>query len=387
MFEDGGPDQIYLTGALEEPEAARGFLRFVAAGAEARGERGRVRAETTPALREIAAEALEARPAGGEQSNTSIRFGERAILKVFRKLEPGLNPDLELVRHLTAAGFGPVPRWLGSLAYEGPELEATLALVQEYVPDARDGWTDALAHVRADRTYDETALALGRAAAGMHVALARLGAEPLAPADLAAWRAAMRDHAARVLDRVGRDDPALRKLLPAVEETLASLEAIRVPGRKIRVHGDLHLGQVLLARGGRPFILDFEGEPARPIHERRARHAPLRDVAGMLRSFGYAADAALFERARPGTPEWRHLEPRAYAWEARARDAFVRGYFEAAGSSDLVPAGEGDRARMLAVFELDKALYELGYEADNRPDWLRIPRKGIERIAVIGRSA
>jgi len=172
-------------------------------------------------------------------------------------------------------------------------------------------------------------------------------------------------------------------VLAARSPLLARFDGIRrVPhaGRRIRVHGDYHLGQVL--RTEEDFvILDFEGEPARSIAERRAKQSPLKDVAGMMRSFGYAAYAALFAFTLHAPDDYARLAPWADTWARWAADAFLRGYLAAIGDAPLLPRGAAGRQALLTAFTLDKALYELGYELNNRPDWVRIPLIGIQKLA------
>jgi trehalose synthase-fused probable maltokinase len=389
-FRDGGPEEIYnllmgerdkqgIFDVLDDPAAARALLQAII---------GRAPVDDRPV-----------RAIGVEQSNSSVVFGDEVVLKVFRKIEPGLNPEVELGRYLSReARFPHVPPFYGCFGYSGREVpEAALAIAQGYVRARGDGWKDALESIRTHfdhpspqslRAYEEPARALGRVTAEMHLALAKaastdreLAPEPIGRDDLALWARSMRAR----LEKVAGED-RIASLRPQIESHYAALEACTDAGLKIRSHGDYHLGQVLRTEEGGWVVLDFEGEPARPLAERRRKYSPLRDVAGMLRSFNYAGFAILFERAAPGGAEWTRLEPEAQAWEVVTRKAFLEAYLQAAGDAPMLPRGEQDRQRLLDLFELDKAVYELGYELDNRPEWARIPRRGIERIVAFGRK-
>lgn len=312
---------------------------------------------------------------GGEQSNTSVVLGD-AVLKVFRKLEAGENPDVELTRALTAGGTGTVPVQHGALLLQ--EREPTvLAVVSELVAPAQEGWELAVGEVEAlaeGRPRPEPGLlddlgALGAAVAATHEGLARAFGRHDADAPLLRrWSAGMRAQALRVLDLAAERAPV--ECAPVLDRREELLEAFgsglgdpAAVGPVIRVHGDLHLGQVLRGPDGWR-LLDFEGEPARPLPERREPHTPLKDVAGMLRSFDYAA-------AR--VPSGSQVEN----WRATARRRFLAGYRATAAAAGLLPGSDADGGRLLALMELDKATYELGYELANRPDWVRVPVEGI----------
>jgi maltokinase len=320
---------------------------------------------------------------GAEQSNTSLIFGDTAILKVFRKVSPGLNPDIEIHAALAAAGSPHIARplgWLEGRWPESPDVTASLAIAQVFLRDATEGWELAKASVRdlygeADLHADEVggdfageAYRLGTATAEVHAALAaQLGSQTLERAELTALAGGMRDR----LDRAAAEVPELADyadpLRGAFEELLAFEGEVRVQ----RVHGDLHLGQVLRALDGWK-ILDFEGEPARPLEERRSPDSTAKDVAGMLRSFDYAARHLLLDyRADP------QREYRATEWAERNRDAFCDGYAAASGHDPRADAV------VLRAFETDKAVYEVIYEARNRPTWLAIPMSAIRRLAAV----
>ena len=342
-----------------------------------------------------------------EQSNTSIRIGDRAILKVIRKLESGVHPELEVGRFLTEiAGFAATPPMLAwaDLKDEAGAAAVTLSVLQAFVPNEGDGWSWVVERlVRAAHSgesgfaaVDETKSwlrRLGRRTAELHAAFASdtndqaFRPEPVEAKDAQAWVAAAQATARRAFDGLAgatRLDPQARDLarefLGQRDELIARLS--RGLGqvtafKKIRHHGDYHLGQVLVT-GGDAAIIDFEGEPLRPLAERRAKHAALRDVAGMLRSIAYAGAAA--RRALPAdlpAAERVAVEDRLAGWEAEASQAFVDGYFEAAQGGAFCPADRAAADRVLRFFMLEKALYEISYELANRPDWVAIPLRGI----------
>ncbi len=333
----------------------------------------------------VGAADLEARPLGAEQSNSSVVFGEELILKVYRRLEAGVNPELELLRFLTDRGFPHIAPLLGWYGYTGRLLDATLGILQRFVPGESDGWTFALDSLARDpEAFLGQARRLGEVTGALHVALASDASDPhFAPEEpsaeaLGLLTATVDEEIEQVfLDLT--DNGAVAPIAgrgEEVREQLRQLTHIGAAGRVIRTHGDYHLGQVLWT-GDDWVVLDFEGEPARPIPERRRRRSPLRDVAGMLRSFAYAASAAsLAEGTDPPAD-----------WEARARREFLAGYLPAVEPSGLLPPGEEAFERLLAVFELEKAVYELRYELDNRPDWVEIPVEGIRRLLDTTASA
>jgi maltokinase len=315
-----------------------------------------------------------------EQSNTSLVYGESAILKLFRRLEPGLNPDVEIHDALRSADNQHIAPLLGHIEIDSPGAAetATVAMLQAFVPNASDGWRLATSSVRdlyaeADLHADEVggdfageSERLGEATASVHADLARV--LPTEPADrewyatVAAQMAERLEAALAVVPDLAEHADALRALYAAVAET-------GEPVVRQRVHGDLHLGQVLRTTTGW-IVLDFEGEPARPLAARRELDTPLRDVAGMLRSFDYAARHMLVES--PGDPQRAY---RAQEWAQRNRTAFCEGYSAAAGGGALA----GDSA-LLRAFEADKAVYECVYEARNRPHWLMIPLSSLSRL-------
>jgi predicted trehalose synthase len=313
------------------------------------------------------------RPMGAEQSNSSIVFGEEQVLKVFRRIEPGINPELEMLRFLSERDFENIAALSGWYDFTGELMQATLGILQQFVAEARDGWQLALDDpLGLLHRLPELGTATGR----MHSVLASDASDPAfapeEPSDeaLALLTATIDEQIERVFLDLP-DNPALAPIAGRGEEIrdrLQLMSHVGVGGRLIRHHGDYHLGQTMLRDAGW-IILDFEGEPARTLLERRRKRSPLRDVAGMLRSFAYAASASELMRGVPA-PE---------GWEQRARKAFLDAYFDAVEPT-LLPAGQAAIEKLLAIFELEKAVYELHYELNNRPDWVPIPVAGIARL-------
>jgi maltokinase len=314
---------------------------------------------------------------GGEQSNTSIVFGEQSILKLFRIVVPGLNPDLEVTRALTEMGNPHVPAIQGWIESEVDKTPTTLGLLQEFLRTGSDGWALALTSVRdlfaegdlhageVGGDFAAESERLGMATADVHSAMAR--ALPTAVADVQTLEALARSMRER-LDAAQLAVPELADHAAAISATFDALEHSNEPVALQRVHGDFHLGQVMRTDNGW-VLLDFEGEPGAPIAARTALSSPLRDVAGMLRSFDYASRYLLADQ-----PAAAQLEYRAAEWAERNRDAFCTGYAKGAGRDPR------DDDVLLRAFELDKAVYEVAYEARNRPSWVRIPLGSIERL-------
>jgi maltokinase len=316
----------------------------------------------------------DVRSMGAEQSNSSIVFDEAQVLKVFRRVEPGINPELEMLRFLSTRDFENIAALTGWYEYAGELMQATLGILQEFVTEARDGWELALDDpLGLLQRLPELGTATGR----MHSVLASDAGDPAfapeEPSDeaLALLTATIDEQIERVFLDLPPDNPVLAPIAGRGEEVrdrLQMMSHVGVGGRLIRHHGDYHLGQTMLRDAGW-IILDFEGEPARSLLDRRRKRSPLRDVAGMLRSFAYAASAAELMRGSPA-PE---------GWEERARSAFLGAYFDAVEPT-LLPAGQAAIEKLLAIFELEKAVYELRYELNNRPDWVAIPVAGIARL-------
>lgn len=317
------------------------------------------------------------RPMNAEQSNTSVVFGDSYILKVFRRVAPGVNPELEITSALAAAECTSIVPPLGWIEGEVAGERATLALLQPFLRSATDGWAMAATSVRdlyaeADLHADEVggdfaaeSVRLGAATAAVHVRLAEaLPTRPASAEDLARMQAAMRAK----LDDAVHVVPELGPYAEPVRAAYADIGNRAEPLTLQRVHGDYHLGQVIRTDTGW-LLLDFEGEPARPLAERRALDTPLRDIAGMLRSFDYSARHLLADHA-----DEPQLQYRAQEWAERNRAAFCRGYQRAGG---IDPSAEQP---LLRALELDKAVYEVVYEARNRPTWVHIPLGAIERL-------
>lgn len=310
--------------------------------------------------------ALAPRPLSGEQTNSSLIYGDSYILKVFRRVGPGVNPDLELPRALAAAGCARVPApvaWYeadlpGVTDGRGRPEPLTLGVLQPYLRGSHDGWQLALRKLGAGADFTTEAHALGRATAEVHSALATaLPTVALDPERTARLAAGM---TARLAATV-REVPALRPYeagLRGAFDALAASRGLAVPAQ--RIHGDLHLGQTLRAADGTWALIDFEGEPARPLAERRRPEPAVRDIAGMLRSFDYAA---------------RSHQPFAPAWADAARAAFCEGYARTTGRDPR------EDPVLLRAYETDKAVYEARYESRHRPDWLHVPMAAIRRLS------
>lgn len=367
----------------------------------------------------------------GEQSNTSIVFDRRVIMKLIRKVELGISPEREMLEFLTTkAQYRDVPPLLGYLTYQTEQEnssdeedpEGTVVVLQRFVRNRGDGWSYALsslgellkksrhpaqAHTRqqspswenvADAFLEEIRQ-LGEITGNLHLALASekeseaFCPEPLTMNDVTRWQGRMQQFLTEVcrdLRSMSSEQQATIGFLTDEATTLESAcrdrfnDLARLVTRKtvkIRHHGDYHLGQVLKTEDGFA-VIDFEGEPARSLEERRAKVCPLKDVAGMLRSFSYAAQAVLQQHRPTSTEDGAVMTE----WEAAARQRFLDGYRSVVqpGKAPFVPGTWDDTLRVLHVYELDKALYELRYELRNRPEWLTIPLQGIRRLTHKG---
>ncbi len=383
-YADGGPSDRYLVPSVggREPSDGEGAWHAVAqlmvGDVVARGRRGRFVGWRTPALDELVPSAVTAVPTLAErrltveQSNTSVVLGDRLILKLYRLLEAGDNPDLEVSAFLTRAGFADTPPVAGGLTYHPDDGEpAAAAMLQAFVPSRGDAW-GAMLHALAEEPDRglEMARTVGDTTARMHRALASATDDPAFPAraatveETAGWRASAEQQLAKAVTALsGAPHDQLVALAPAITARFAdTFGAATGDALVTRVHGDYHLGQLLARPDGGFSVIDFEGEPARPMPERRAVASPLRDVAGLLRSLDYAART--MQRDHPAFD--------GEQWLGQARAAFLDGY------GRIGPEQSG----LLQAFELEKACYEVRYEANNRPDWLWLPLAAVERLVA-----
>ncbi|MGV4983902.1 maltokinase N-terminal cap-like domain-containing protein [Streptomyces sp. NRAIS4] len=309
-------------------------------------------------------EGLVARLMTAEQSNSSVVYGDTFILKLLRRVVPGVNPDLEIPLALAREGCPRVPAptaWLHAELDGEPDAAYVLAVLQPFVSGASDGWELALRELAKGEDFAAEARALGRATAEVHTALARaLPTVTLGHVQLGALADGMTERLAAAVQAV----PALRPYESGLRSAYRALAGLATEGRTWtaqRIHGDLHLGQCLRSPSGEWTLIDFEGEPARPPAERRLPQPPVRDIAGMLRSFDYAAHTV-----SPPAPDWARL----------CRAAYCSGYAEVAGRDPRTDAV------LLRAYETDKAVYEVVYEARHRPDWLPVPLSAIRRLAA-----
>ena len=383
-YADGGSSDQYLVPDVggREPRDGEGawtaIVQGMADGAQLRGLRGSFSCSRTAALDEllpsasVSAAALAERRLGVEQSNTSVVLDDRLILKLYRLLEPGLNPDLEVSLFLADAGFAGTPATAGAMTWvpDGGEPSAA-AMLQAFVPSTGDAWAAMLGRLGEDPEHAGDMVArIGEVTARMHAALASQPGDDAFPArvatvaETAAWRASAERQLALAVSAVGGDaHERMVAIAPEVTARFAdTFGSATGEARVTRIHGDYHLGQLLARTDGGFSVIDFEGEPARPLDERRAPSSPLRDVAGMLRSLDYAARTA----------EGRSAAFGAEAWLDEARATFIGAY------GGIGPAAVG----LLEAFELEKACYEVRYEASNRPDWLWLPLAAVERLST-----
>jgi maltose alpha-D-glucosyltransferase/alpha-amylase len=420
--------------ALEDRVFAGALLDSIDRRRRMRGRAGTLFTSKTEEFRRLRGDTPPpASVSDAEQTNTSIVFGDRMILKVFRRLDEGTNPDLEIGRVLTATGgFDNAPIVAGAIEYatEGQE-PMTIGILQGFVPNEGNAWRYTLDVLQAFfemalaggqeppppvgsiltaareptppvaeelfSSYLESVRVLGRRTAELHGALASrrdpaFAPEPFAALDQRALIQSIRTVQATTLRALGpmaRDVPGAGELLARQDELQARTRAlldVRIGGQRIRCHGDFHLGQALYT--GRDFvIIDFEGEPARPLGERRIKRPALRDVAAMLRSFRYAAEEALRapSLATLGEDVGTPLAGWARFWSERSSAVFLGAYLDAAGTAGFLPPSEDGVERLLTAMLLEKALYEIAYEISHRPEWTATPVRGV--LELLGANA
>jgi maltose alpha-D-glucosyltransferase/alpha-amylase len=424
---------LILTDALKNEEFLSTLLEMVRRKDTIGGERGELRALQTTACATLCPNStgfLKPRLIAAEQSNSSIVYGDRLILKFFRRLEDGINPDLEVGAFLTEqAHFSHVPQLAGSLEYRARDgRQMAQGILQGFVPNQGDAWRytlsvlgefyeDAAKHLQEDRkekelpefarssvgSYLTAAGLLGQRTAEMHLALASdahdpaFRPEPFTMKFQRVLEKSLRELTGRVFgllrerastlpaawrsqaaELAGRKDDIVRRFQSALSKPISAT--------RTRIHGDYHLGQVLYT-GSDFVIIDFEGEPARPLAERRNKRSPLQDVAGMLRSFHYGAFAPLLgavgDKVMPAE-ETGPLSHWAEAWTAWVAERFLASYFDTSGQASYLPGSREETRTVLELHLLEKAIYELGYELNNRPTWVGIPLQGISKLLSAG---
>ncbi|HEX2123843.1 MAG TPA: maltose alpha-D-glucosyltransferase [Thermoanaerobaculia bacterium] len=432
-------DGAMLYEPVQDEAFANGLLDTIARKRTLRGRHGAVAGVATRALRELRGnEKLETHVLSAEQSNTAITFGQRLFLKLFRRLETGINTDFEIMRFLNEeTSFRNVPRVAGALEYRSNRGgdPMTTAILQGFTPNSGDAWQytlDAIGRyfdgllsnpASAERIHrampDEDVLSLarkpvselsrdvlgpylsdaellGRRTAEMHLALASrtdlpaFAPEPFTPHYQRSIYQSMRTQIVQTLQTVRKrasERPEYAELLESEDELHQRVRGVldgKIDGQRIRIHGDYHLGQVLYT-GADFVIIDFEGEPARPLSERRIKRSALRDVAGMLRSFHYAPYAVLFGAA-PGsyvrTEDLRALENGAKFWYRTVAATYLRAYLAESAEGAHLPSSSEHVDVLLSAYLIEKALYEIVYELNNRPDWVRIPVRGVLDLLI-----
>jgi maltose alpha-D-glucosyltransferase/alpha-amylase len=407
-----------LYDADADPAFGRALVSLMKQGAELPApDGGRVRFEGVEELAESAIDELDSRRIGADQSNTTLVLGEEAVLKIYRRLQSGANPEIEISRFLTrVGGFTGAPAYLGSVEHvDGDGVSTPLAILQRYVRNQGDGWTRTLDAFRlaleelvtpapeheppvaeAFDGYIPYAETLGRRTADLHRALATptddsaFALEALAASDIEAQADQMREHARRgfaALERMRGDlaEPAAGRvaaLLERASEVRAAIDRLTgepVNAMKMRVHGDYHLGQILVVQRD-VIIVDFEGEPSRPLEQRRAKDTPMRDVAGMLRSISYAGESAIVAIEQRLSTDTARAERLALEGVRLVSRVFMEAYNANIAGSPAEIADEATRARLLSLKLLSKALYEINYEAEFRPGWIGVPVQGVLSI-------
>jgi maltose alpha-D-glucosyltransferase/alpha-amylase len=415
---DGADDRVLATALLQATRRGRRIG----------GRIGSLSASRTRELRRLTRDdaALEPEPLGADQSNSSVAFGQQLVLKVFRRVEPGPHPEAELPGLLTRVGFEHVAPAAAALEYHRRRRQPmTVGVLQGYVTNEGDAWgytvdevtrflegalaredpeppalpEATLAELSGDDppaeavetigSHLEFARLLGERTGQMHAALASatdddaFAPEPFSLLQQRALLQSLRTLIRVVLASARRAGVPELDWLPASDQAaIARVRRLldgRLQGSRIRIHGDYHLGQVLWT-GRDVAIVDFEGEPARPLGQRRLKRSPIQDVAGMLRSFHYAAYAALFREAGRDEAVGGAAEAWALHWRTWVSVSFLRAYRQAVAAAGIVPSDDTELTRLLDLFLLEKAVYELGYELDNRPDWVVIPARGLQEL-------
>ncbi len=436
---DEAGEEGFLMDGLVRNDFCTALLDMVARRQSIRGQAGRMTATTAEGFKYLFRRdelPYETSVMKAEQSNTSIVYGNRFILKLFRRLQEGTNPDLEIGRYLTHKGFGNQPPVAGYIEYKpSGEEPNTLAILQGYIRNQGDAWEYTLnslsryfeqalenpketpprrpqgtlmelsraevPDVIAERIgyYLESVRLLAERTAEMHTVLASEAVDPLFKPESFSklyQRSLFQSMSSLATHVLAQFKKQLKRMPEPVQATGASIIAHqqeiidhfrkltdhKISAKRLRCHGDYHLGQVLYT--GKDFvIIDFEGEPARPVSERRIKRSPLRDVAGMLRSFHYAVYSALLKEEERGSfhPEHRAgLEAWADEWYTWVCAEYLAGYVASSARGDFLPDTQEEFQVLLDVFLMEKAVYELGYEMNNRPDWVRIPLMGIEQL-------
>lgn len=429
-----------LTDALTHPDFLAALLTGIQGNMVQAGEQGELRGIAgagLPALLDAGADLPSGRVLQAEQSNTSVVYGDRLILKFYRRAEEGINPDLEIGRFLTESGkFARTPPLGGWLEYQTREGKSQiLAILQGFVANQGDAWKRtlqmlkdltgrAIAHAQQNEALQKRYSSaqkrkdlpvdiaeeiagqaklmglLGKRTAEMHLALASptsdpaFAAEPFTPAFRESLEGLLHDLTVRNFDLLrSKADTFPERLRPSAQEVLKLEEDILlrfhttlendIKAKRIRIHGDYHLGQVLCSDADF-FIIDFEGEPARPVSERRAKRSALQDVAGMLRSFHYAERSALLAAADDAVvfPALGSAIARLLSiWRETVSQQFLEDYKQAASGAPFLPKKAAEMDALLRLHLLEKAIYELGYELNNRPAWVGIPLDGIGELA------
>jgi maltose alpha-D-glucosyltransferase/alpha-amylase len=423
-YDSGEPDRFFVPlfakdGAVQDALQDDGFCTALLTLHELPTAEGKIYGQVAA---EVAGGAITytVRRVSAEQHNSSIIFGDSVILKLFRRLQAGQNPDIEIGKYLTEkAHFDRIPAFMGLMEYRRDAGEPfALAMLQRLIPNEGDGWrwtTEELERYyencaripfpqAADSARDhvgaflEAARVLGRRTAELHLALASatddpaLAPEPFDGREMDSTTAEMREEAAKAFDVLKSNlstlpDEVLEMAGVALGKRRQIVDRLclkaqdRNYGERIRTHGDYHLGQVLRTKNDF-VIIDFEGEPALPLAQRRAKHSPLRDVAGMLRSFSYAANATLMTYTTRHPEDFESLAPWASLWERTVSAEFLSTYRDVAAGSNILPAAEEDFRRLLDACLLEKATCELMYELNNRPIWVRIPLAGILALSA-----